>query len=430
LSQADLTTTAQARHVDGHNLLQAVKGDLDWIVMKCLEKERTRRYETANGLATDINRHLNNEPIAARPPSRLYRFQKSVRRNKLSYIAAVTVVAVLALGLGAFAWMFLREREARLTQARLREEAEIARAKEAQLRQKLEVRVTVAQARTLSDSGKHDQAEKLLNGIDPSLIEPDAIHASVRRQLGWQRVLKNEWSGAAANLAAVLQVDGAAWDREIATDYYLYATALVEAGDESSYERFRQALVKRFLGNTDPGGAEFCCWLTLLRPADPKLLADLDSLYDTASKREKYPVERAEEMSENYMRRALVDYRRGNYAKADELIQHCLRPLKDPTIVPTALAIRAMIHHQMHRDEDARSELASARRAIEPVMQTGPSAFNARQLSQQGRYYEWVQARIFLREATTLIEGQPAHAPQTVLDGKTNAADSRELISK
>jgi eukaryotic-like serine/threonine-protein kinase len=59
-----------------------VRGDLDWIVMKCLEKDRTRRYETANGLAADLLRHLNNEPVLARPPSKAYRFQKMVRRNK------------------------------------------------------------------------------------------------------------------------------------------------------------------------------------------------------------------------------------------------------------------------------------------------------------------------------------------------------------
>ena len=54
-------------------LIHLLRGDLDWIVMKCLEKDRTRRYETANGLAMDIKRHLNNEPVVARPPSRLYR---------------------------------------------------------------------------------------------------------------------------------------------------------------------------------------------------------------------------------------------------------------------------------------------------------------------------------------------------------------------
>ena len=73
------------RHAEPAALSRLVRGDLDWIVMKCLEKDRTRRYETANGLAQDIERHLNNEPVVARPPSRLYRFQKVVRRNKLAF---------------------------------------------------------------------------------------------------------------------------------------------------------------------------------------------------------------------------------------------------------------------------------------------------------------------------------------------------------
>jgi serine/threonine protein kinase len=78
LADADLRTIAQNRQAESPRLLHAVRGDLDWIVMKCLEKDRTRRYETANGLAMDIQRHLDNEPVVARPPSRAYRFQKMV----------------------------------------------------------------------------------------------------------------------------------------------------------------------------------------------------------------------------------------------------------------------------------------------------------------------------------------------------------------
>src|SRR5678816_2575646 len=63
-------------------LNKLLKGDLDWIVMKCLEKDRTRRYETANGLATDLIRHLSNEPVIARPPTAVYKLQKAWKRNK------------------------------------------------------------------------------------------------------------------------------------------------------------------------------------------------------------------------------------------------------------------------------------------------------------------------------------------------------------
>ena len=72
--------------------------DLDCIVMKCLEKDRTRRYETANALAMDIVRHLNDEPVTARPPSALYKFQKAWRRNKVAYTACAAVIVALAVG--------------------------------------------------------------------------------------------------------------------------------------------------------------------------------------------------------------------------------------------------------------------------------------------------------------------------------------------
>src|SRR5262249_42621618 len=71
---------------------------LDWIVMKCLEKDRTRRYETANGLAMDLMRHLRNEPVVARPPSQLYRFQKAARRNRAAFAGAAAVLVALAIG--------------------------------------------------------------------------------------------------------------------------------------------------------------------------------------------------------------------------------------------------------------------------------------------------------------------------------------------
>src|SRR6266516_1554300 len=84
----ELTTTAKRRGLDAPKLVNVLRGDLDWIVMKCLEKDRGRRYETANGLVSDIQRHLGNEPVLACPPSKLYRFQKTLRRNKVAFAAA------------------------------------------------------------------------------------------------------------------------------------------------------------------------------------------------------------------------------------------------------------------------------------------------------------------------------------------------------
>jgi len=105
----ELTTTAKRHAAERAKLLQQLRGDLDWIVMKCLEKDRTRRYETANGLAADLQRHLDFRPVIARPPSKLYEFQKSVRRHKFGYAAVGAVTFALALGLSISTWQFLEK---------------------------------------------------------------------------------------------------------------------------------------------------------------------------------------------------------------------------------------------------------------------------------------------------------------------------------
>jgi serine/threonine protein kinase len=113
MGEADLTTTAQRRRIEPAKLPGLIRGDLDWIVLKALEKDRTRRYETANGLAADIKRHLDNEPIVAHSPSNLYRFQKAVKRNKVAFAAAALVAGSLVFGLGLSTWLYLKEKAAR-----------------------------------------------------------------------------------------------------------------------------------------------------------------------------------------------------------------------------------------------------------------------------------------------------------------------------
>src|SRR5262245_45910311 len=155
MREEELTTTAKRRGLDAPKLIHQLRGDLDWIVMKCLEKDRGRRYDTANGLARDIERHLNNDPVMARPPSRVYRFQKLVRRNKLAFGAAGAVLAALILGLGLSTWLFFRERAGRQEQEHLRKEA-LAEKKKAQT----EAAKSQQVARFLKD---------MLEGVGPSV---------------------------------------------------------------------------------------------------------------------------------------------------------------------------------------------------------------------------------------------------------------------
>ena len=106
LGQAAATVSAN-RQSDPKRLRQLVRGELDWIVMKALEKDRNRRYETASAFAADVQRYLHDEPVEACPPSAWYRFRKFARRNKRALLTASVValaVVLTAAGSGVLIW--------------------------------------------------------------------------------------------------------------------------------------------------------------------------------------------------------------------------------------------------------------------------------------------------------------------------------------
>jgi len=113
----DSDMAARRRRTSAANLARELKGDLDWIVMKALEKDRTRRYATPMELAADVRRHIDNEPVEASPPSTVYRLGKFVRRNRVAVATASVVLAVLILGtIGTAVGMVKAKREAEASQ--------------------------------------------------------------------------------------------------------------------------------------------------------------------------------------------------------------------------------------------------------------------------------------------------------------------------
>lgn len=122
LAANDLTTVSNLRNAEPAKLIRAIRGDLDWIIVKSLEKDRTRRYETVLGLAQDIQRYLADEPISARPPSALYKFRKILLRNKLLFVGIGIIALLLIASLITVSVFLARER-----QLRLRAETEAAK---------------------------------------------------------------------------------------------------------------------------------------------------------------------------------------------------------------------------------------------------------------------------------------------------------------
>jgi WD40 repeat protein/serine/threonine protein kinase len=125
LGQAATTFSTQ-RKSDPNGLSKLFRGELDWIVMKCLDKDRNRRYETASAFAADVQRYLNDELVEARPPSALYKFRKLVRRNKHVFAMGSVVVAVLIVAVATLAVSNVRiSREKQRKEEALQEKEEV-----------------------------------------------------------------------------------------------------------------------------------------------------------------------------------------------------------------------------------------------------------------------------------------------------------------
>src|SRR5207248_1632549 len=132
-----LASISAQRHTEPAKLAKLMRGELDWIVMKTLEKDRNRRFETANGLAMDVQRYLHDETVQACPPSAMYRFHKFARRNRTALAMAMVVAVALLLGIVGTTWQAIRAMSQRdrafaaegLAQSRLEAESD-ARAAE------------------------------------------------------------------------------------------------------------------------------------------------------------------------------------------------------------------------------------------------------------------------------------------------------------
>jgi eukaryotic-like serine/threonine-protein kinase len=198
-----LATVSAQRHTEPKKLGQLVRGELDWIVMKALEKDRTRRYETANGLARDVERHLSDEAVHACPPSAGYRFRKFARRNKRPLVGATLLAIVLVLGSVISTWQALRARRAE-AMSQLRFEAE----KDARARAVTEA----AKANTVSDL-----LQEMLSSANPD--EAKGVDYTVRQLLDDSALrLSDQLKGQPEVEAAVRAAIGNAYRRLGLTD--------------------------------------------------------------------------------------------------------------------------------------------------------------------------------------------------------------------
>jgi serine/threonine protein kinase/WD40 repeat protein len=152
-----LATLAATRDTEPGKLLKSVQGDLDWIILKALEKDRNRRYDSATSLAADLGRHLGDEPVQARPPNKAYQLRKFVRRHRTTVIVGASLAVVLGAGVIATSWQW-RRAENNATEAR--QNAQVAEG----------MRVTAAQERDRAVAAG-DRAEQALGVVKQQAAE-------------------------------------------------------------------------------------------------------------------------------------------------------------------------------------------------------------------------------------------------------------------
>jgi tRNA A-37 threonylcarbamoyl transferase component Bud32/tetratricopeptide (TPR) repeat protein len=183
------TLTAQQRRSDVQKLGLMLRGDLDWIVMKCLEKDRTRRYETANGLAADLSRHLSDEPVLAGPPSAKYKLAKFVKRNRGQVIAGGVVAAALVLAVvgtsTGMVWA-LKEKDradTEATNASLAAAAEMEARRDAQANEQKAIEEAERAERELARATEIKRLiTEMIRSVDPDVAQ-DADTTVLRRIL-------------------------------------------------------------------------------------------------------------------------------------------------------------------------------------------------------------------------------------------------------
>jgi serine/threonine protein kinase len=338
---------AKARHIAPDKIGRLVEPDLDWIVMKAIEKDRARRYETANGFAVDVQRHLNNEAVMARPPTNGYRLRKFVRRHKVGFLASTTVVIVLLAATGFSWWQVVRAKRAEREQRELRQRAEHLNA------QLLRVRADV--------SGR-----------------------------------RGEWKQAESDLRDVLKLDDSdPWD------WLRFATLLVHNGEHAEYKSIRPQMLARYRKTKQAEVADRIAKAALLLPGDAE---ELVAARDLANKALKLGSKTADRFLPYYrLTASLAAYRTGQIPEARQLVEKAL------TAPSLDINIQGLAHVQLGMIERSDGEVEKAKihlREADEILQ-GPVKVTTGTLEQnywQDWWHDWLVVQILRAEAQAVIQ--------------------------
>jgi hypothetical protein len=410
---ATLTAVSARRGTDPGRLSKLVRGELDWVVMKCLEKDRARRYETVTGLAKDVRRFLADEPVEARPASVWYRARKACRRNRAALAVAAGFAAVLLAGLAATTALWQSERAARSDAETARREAE----EHARKTEENTDRMNAANAAI--DLG--DMNAKFYRWADAEAEYTKATQTRHDHSSVWTRRARfyadlGLWDLALADTKQAFAVR----ESDVAGDWWQYALLLLESGDVPAYEQLCLRMRDRFAASTSffKPGALAAAW-----GLSPNTLPGFSDVVRLCEDQEPVGKNQGERGVRPYFL-GVVYYRTGRDADAIGSLREALtdtewqwRPLCYPVL--------AMALHRQGQPEAARRELANARAALDRWTR---DAFESRTRFVPVQHWrDWLGMQRWCREAHRLIEGAdpPADPRLFVLRGRALAALGR-----
>jgi eukaryotic-like serine/threonine-protein kinase len=406
LSTAEgLPTLAAKRGTEPAKLTRLVRGELDWIAMKALEKNRNRRYETAAGLALDVERYLRHEPVFACPPSWWYRFCKLARRNRALFIGAIGAVLAALLGIAMLAVSnhLIRQEQARTS--REKKHADDAR----QLAEKRaeEVRQGLARLKTanvLLDRGRYYAVDHSWDDAHESFSQairwhPDHVSVWVERANLYTRL--GLWDLAAADYAREMELHGP----DTTLRWYQHALLRRAVGDEEGCRQTARAMRERFAGTLKVSFTEETVRSSLLVP-DPAV--DLSRLIELC--RDAIPTRPA---SMPYVL-GTAHYRAGQYDEAIRRLEGALAAQPQWPVTRLSYPVLAMAHHRLGQEAQARQALEEAARILDRWTQERYTGNGEDWVTHRGgdavwpaMWWDYLECQLLYREAKVLIDGAP-----------------------
>ncbi|HEY3914986.1 MAG TPA: serine/threonine-protein kinase [Verrucomicrobiae bacterium] len=368
---AELTATAERYRTDAPKLIYLLRGDIDWIVMKALEKDRTRRYESASGFARDVQRYLRNEPVEARPPSSLYRFQKLVRRNKAAFAASAAVVIALLLGLSFSTYLLVQERKAR-KRADDAEKVQAAMREQAEHRSALGEKIGLAALYVTQD--RYSEAERQLGPVPISEVTNFTTTAFLYNLFAEKHARHGEWLGAITNLSKVMAI--------VPNEFPAYpARALLYArtGDRQAWLNDCEYLLHRYDDTTDPVMATLIADACLVLPTSESDKAEIGKMVNVALKADSPH----KSWNDVYLVKALYEYRFGNSSEALDWVKKVEIEHDYPSRNVGALALADLVQH----------------RPADDAVQTAKRTMSKIDDGLGDQWRDWIVGRLLLEEA-------------------------------